>query len=181
MIYITSDFHLTHENIIKYVGRFEQKITYQEYANKILNYLRSVLKKDDTLIYLGDLDCGPHKNIENLKRYFDLIPGKKIFIRGNHDKWLDDEDIHYIGFQKVCDIIKYKDILICHYPLDEKSVIPKEAPAYLKRIDLTNIKKIYHGHVHNNRKTDCSDGIERINCCIDRNPNEIGELIKLEI
>lgn len=179
MIYLTSDWHLTHENIMKYVGRFGNKA--YDYSSKIIEYAKSVLKKNDILIYMGDLDCGPNKNVENLKNIMDLLPSKKIFIRGNHDKWLDDKSIHYIGFSKICDLIKHNDILICHYPLDKKSTLPPEAPKFFKKIDLNGIKTIYHGHTHNNFKVDNSDGIVRINCCIDRDPSKINPFIELYI
>lgn len=179
MIYITSDLHVSHQNIIKYTSRYINDAL--EYSKEVHKYFKSVLKDSDILMFLGDLDCGPNKNIEFLRRFISSLPGKKIFVRGNHDKWLDTESILYIGFSAVSDIIRYKDTLFCHYPLDSRSVIPKEAPEFLKSYDLTGIKKIYHGHTHNNWIVDSKDGIERINCCIDRNPEVIGALIPFEI
>lgn len=152
----------------------------REYSLEFLKILKHTLTNSDVLIYLGDLDCGPQKNVEYLKWYFDQVPGKKIFVRGNHDKWLDDETIKYIGFSHVCDLIQYKDVLFCHYPLSKKSVIPSQAPKYFKNIDLSGIRKIYHGHVHNTGTTYCDsdDGITRVNCCVDRIEGKISELIE---
>lgn len=85
-VYISSDLHLGHTNIIKYCpesrGHFE---TVDQMNEQIITNINSMVSDEDTLILVGDL-CftSPLKGCEYLKR----INGKKILIWGNHDKKL---------------------------------------------------------------------------------------------
>ena len=78
MIYLITDTHFGHENIKKYCNRpdnFEKII--EENLNKTLT-------NDDLLIHLGDVAFK-----RELINKFCKLPGKKILIKGNHDKCTD--------------------------------------------------------------------------------------------
>lgn len=178
-IYLFSDIHFFHDNIMKYTSRYSNSI--DEYQNDFIEYASKILNQNDILIFLGDLACGPRKNLQHIKYLLDKLKCKKIFIRGNHDTWLDDSTILKLGFSYVSDLLIYKNTLFCHYPLDKRSVIPKQAPSYFKKLDLTGIKEIYHGHIHNNFSPDTNDNIKRINCCVDRVPDKLNPLIEFKL
>lgn len=59
---------------------------WENYTEKITNNFNSLLMPDDTIIIAGDLSWG--MNLDQSKKDFELInsfPGKKIFLKGNHD------------------------------------------------------------------------------------------------
>lgn len=80
MIYLTSDLHFGHKNIIKFCDRpFPDVPTMNEML--IANW-NSVVGPDDTVIILGDFAMGDRKeNVPYAKR----LMGKKILVTGNHD------------------------------------------------------------------------------------------------
>ena len=79
-IYVTSDTHFNHENIIKYCKRP------YENANKrnesLIKNWNKVVKKEDDIFHLGDFGFGTK---EELKSIFNRLNGKKYLIMGNHD------------------------------------------------------------------------------------------------
>ena len=134
--------------------------------------LNKFLKKDDILLHLGDLACGPRKNIPDLKKLMSKFDCEKHFIRGNHDFWLSDSDLLEIGFKSVRTYILLENILICHYPLDKafrkSDYFNNDSHKHIWDLFFNEpLKSIYHGHVHN-KAILRDDGITRYNCCIDR-------------
>ena len=96
MIYITSDTHFSHKNIIEYCDR---PYTNPEEMNKdLISKWNSVVKEDDIVLHLGDVGFGL---VEELSPIIQGLNGHKILIRGNHDfkrgvtSWMN------IGFEKV--------------------------------------------------------------------------------
>lgn len=75
MIYLITDTHLGHRNMIKNCGRPER------FTDIIFDNCRKIVKRDDLLIHLGDIAW----NEANLQRFLKL-PGRKILVRGSHDK-----------------------------------------------------------------------------------------------
>lgn len=185
MIYLTSDWHLYHDNIMKYVSTRDTHRDIDDYMTGIMRTMR-MLRPEDTLIFMGDLALGPRKSKLGITELLSRIPGEKHFLRGNHDAWLSDNDILQMGFKSVRDYILLPDIcsaensqtLICHYPFDQPKPKPQpgstyEPHNYLWDLFYENpqIKTIYHGHIH---AGECKkqDGIRRINCSIDAKRNE---------
>lgn len=75
-IYITTDWHLGHFNIIEYCGRPK------DYETKIISGL-SVLTGDDILIHLGDVCFGDVHNWHVCA--VSWLPCRKWLVLGNHD------------------------------------------------------------------------------------------------
>ena len=188
MIYITSDFHLFHENIMKYCNRYTpDRPDVQAYMNDLFYYLGNLLKEEDTLIYLGDLACSSEKSLEGCKKYLSLLKCEKHFIRGNHDKWLSNDDLVGLGFNSIRDYLRIYDILLCHYSLSSPygTFGRPEMHKYVwdKFYENPEIHRIYHGHNHNTPlfSTEVDKGkrfkkydgyvVEFVNCCIDKNPS----------
>lgn len=176
MIYLISDTHFYHDNIMLYANRHSAGI--DKYIDGLIDYLQFI-KDDDILLFLGDLALSTRKTLDGCKELVSQIRGQKHFIRGNHDKWLKDIDIFDMGFLSVQDYILIDDTLFCHYPFeDNKFKYKKCNHDYLWEMFFANpkIKTIYHGHIHDGRIPNGENtehywlkGVKRINCCVDKN------------
>lgn len=93
------------------------------------------VKWEDTVIHLGDVAIGPRQVIENQIR---SLNGRKILVRGNHDRhgscswWMDH------GFDFACDAMMFRNWWLTHEPARS---LPWEQGEHC----LGNI----HGHLHN--------------------------------
>lgn len=77
-IFLTSDLHLDHTNIIKYCNR--PFIKTEEMNRILVNNWNNVVSRNDTVYFLGDLSFG------STDYWLNQLNGKVIFIKGNHDK-----------------------------------------------------------------------------------------------
>lgn len=82
MIYISSDLHFSHFNIIKYCNRPFKSIG--EMNDVLIKNINSVVGPNDIFYHLGDFCFGD--KYDYIAHLVSRINGKKIFIRGNHDK-----------------------------------------------------------------------------------------------
>lgn len=124
MIWITTDTHFGHRNIIKLANRPEN------YEELIITNWKAVVSPEDTVIHLGDVAWGG-KYLSIIKE----LPGQKILVRGNHDPCSLD---YYMqrGFNFACDSLTMK-----RYGID---MLFTHAPRIFHEVDV-NI----HGHLHN--------------------------------
>lgn len=126
-LYVVSDLHLDHENIIEYCNRPFEDV---EHMNKSLikNWNKKVNKRD-TVLFLGDLSLSSKSRSRGFLE--DNLNGKKLCIKGNHDDltisngFMESYTINYQGFDFYC----------CHRP--------KDIPDHWSGWSLT-------GHHHNN-------------------------------
>ncbi len=127
-IHFTSDFHLGHQNIIKFDKRPFDDI--KQMNEELIKNWNSVVDDDDIVFYLGDLSYRDRGGMS--KWFLDSIKGKIYFIMGNHDRY---RDIVKIGrFEKIFGddtalggatiSVKdsdsnrgYQNIVMCHYPI----------------------------------------------------------------
>jgi len=116
MIYVTSDLHFNHSNIIKYCNR--PFINTFEMNQKLINNWNSVVQRGDSVFVLGDFMFG--RKAEHDADYFlSNLNGNKILITGNHDK---KEVINARGWKEVHKTIYETEIngqyiVMCHYPM----------------------------------------------------------------
>lgn len=127
-IYLTSDTHFNHENIIAYCNRPYKNAT--EMNEAIIKNWNNKVKDEDIVYHLGDFGFG---TLEDLKLIFDRLNGTKYLIMGNHDLKYGKNFFLKLGFQEV-----YKkeyrigNILLTHYPKEVENNIFN-----------------YYGHIHN--------------------------------
>jgi calcineurin-like phosphoesterase family protein len=152
--WIISDTHFGHKNIVKFCGRP------MNHDNIMASNWHDLVQPDDTIVHLGDITYrGDRTDMLYLLKH---LPGKKFYVKGNHDKE-NDRWYRGAGFEQIGDLLgtfieedvtrdghPYKNtvknygfywrdkrgrrILFSHYP-----------DAWL--LDWTiNI----HGHIHNN-------------------------------
>lgn len=140
-IYIISDLHFGHKNILNFSGDYRLGTTIEEHDEWLVDCWNSIVTKRDVIYCLGDVAWSR----EALKKCARLN-GNKYLIMGNHDKFRVDEYAEY--FQIRPGIYKYKGYWLSHAPIH-----PDE---------LRGIQNI-HGHVHH--KTIEDD--RYINACVE--------------
>ena len=79
-VYVCSDLHLGHENIIKYCNR--PFVNVESMNKALIENWNSVVHDDDTVICLGDFALGSR---EDIIEWGKQLKGKKILVMGNHD------------------------------------------------------------------------------------------------
>lgn len=133
-VYITSDWHLGHENAIKWRTDF---ISQSHHEETIINNYLDVVTKRDTVYFLGDIILGKglEERLDLMARLADL-PGHKHLILGNHD--LDRPFRTLAGLStvfgdRIYSLHKYKGFWLSHAPIH-----PDELRG----------KRNIHGHVH---------------------------------
>ncbi len=133
MIYLLSDNHFWHTNIIAYENRpFKNVEDMNAYMIKQWN---SVVNRDDIVYYLGDFAfSGKTATMEILSQ----LNGRKILIKGNHDRRKSDTWWKSVGFS---DVINGGVILDNFYLLSHQPLYMNESMPYV------NI----HGHIHSKK------------------------------
>jgi calcineurin-like phosphoesterase family protein len=81
-VYIWSDLHLGHGNVIRYCGRPFADVA--EMNTALLHAWSSTVKNGGTIINLGDVSLKLNK--EYLATVIHRLPGHKILVMGNHDR-----------------------------------------------------------------------------------------------
>lgn len=125
-VYFASDFHIGHQNVIKFDSRPFEDL--QDMHNKLIENWNSVVGENDLVFYLGDFSF---KDRGSGKWFRDQLNGKIHFIMGNHDRM---RIVGHLGFDKIYGddtalggaTIEIKDddanrgyqtIVLCHYPI----------------------------------------------------------------
>lgn len=80
-IWLTSDQHIGHSNIITYCNRPFSSL--DEMSKTLIERWNSVVKPHHLVFNLGDLTMSWKK--EKIKEIYDQLNGTKILIKGNHD------------------------------------------------------------------------------------------------
>ena len=113
-IWVTSDFHFNHKNILNTCRKFESIEEHNEYIIKQYN---SVVGKDDLVYVLGDAAWNP---LKESKALIERLHGRKILIIGNHDQGSIGA-YKSIGFIDVINHPVYysSKIILSHYPVQE--------------------------------------------------------------
>lgn len=124
-IFISSDLHLGHTNIIKYCNRPFKDV--KEMNSVLVKNWNNTISNKDKVYFLGDLAYGKNASTDY---WYNKLKGQMIFIKGNHDI---SNNIHFYEYQ----ILEYKNIsfYLCH---DSKDV-PSNWKGW-----------IIYGHYHNN-------------------------------
>lgn len=141
-VWLTSDLHLGHANIIAYCDRPFQDAQSMDAA--LLNLLCKVAA-GELLVIVGDIALGKFSEaMALLKR----LPCRKILVAGNHDfersgkaRFLCDPEV----FEAVVPFLCWtgpqgRDVLVSHYP----ACVPDSLKAKHRLMKLLN----YHGHLH---------------------------------
>lgn len=124
-IFLLSDLHLGHTNIIRYCARPFSSA--REMDEVLINNWNKTVKQDDEIYYLGDLTLGSISG--DAHTYLNRLNGRITYVGGNHDNDIPDMKNHAI--------LEYKKhaFLLVHDP----NKIPIDWDGW-----------IIHGDKHNN-------------------------------
>ncbi|MCD8327054.1 MAG: metallophosphoesterase [Lachnospiraceae bacterium] len=154
MVYFTSDLHFGHSGIITMRKRPFSNVT--EMNQILLRNYNALIHRDDTVYILGDI-CH-HLPLDEANSIIGKMNGKKVLIRGNHDKNYDVKI-----FEEICDFktvsLNGQYFALMHYPMMSW---PKKKSGSIH----------LHGHIHadmeyNQRNKE--DGILRYDVGVDAN------------
>jgi len=136
-IWLTSDTHFSHTNIIKYCSR---PFANAEEMNEVLiENWNKVVKPGDLVYHLGDVVMGGTQ--DEFKKLWPRLTGRKRLVVGNHD------DVKFLAgggfFDKVMLWRVWNDLglLFSHVPVHQSSIHER-----VIRQDGMNV----HGHTHTN-------------------------------
>ena len=146
MIYVTSDLHLNHYNILKLENFNLERSglgyikTLEQYNDMIISHINAKVLSTDTLYILGDVGFGPCSEI---KKLLDKIVCRNLYmIFGNHDKY---------GVTQA-KIIGFKDAFYEPYYLQESKgkIALSHFPAY-EALNNPYVAYNFHGHLHGSK------------------------------
>lgn len=138
-IYVVSDLHLGHSNILKFTDSNGNLIrpnfsSVEDMNEFIVEKWNSVVTEEDIVYNLGDVYFGDgHKHLPRLK-------GRKRLILGNHDNGKDQ------NLQK-----HFQKILVWRM-FPEYGVLLTHVPTHPSAFEYRNLRNI-HGHIHQNTTT----------------------------
>lgn len=120
-IFVTSDIHFFHKNIIGYCplsrGRFQ---SVPAMNSAIVDNINSVTSPNDILYILGDVSFG---TVQETNAILNSIHCKKILIIGNHDRSYISKKEFTDCFESIHEYLEIKydnmDIIMFHYPISE--------------------------------------------------------------
>jgi calcineurin-like phosphoesterase family protein len=140
-IWVISDTHFNHQNIIKYCGRpFE---TAKEMNECMVENWNAVVKPQDKVYHLGDVYMGGGFSREYTLDLLCNLNGHKRLILGNHDNGKDQ--ILQKDFEKIDVWRMFPEfgLLLTHIPMHESGLYRGDHRAKGTK-KLRNI----HGHIH---------------------------------
>lgn len=135
-IWLISDTHFNHENILRFTDKFEKPIRPNfkdvNHMNEVMvENWNGVIKPGDKVYHLGDVFFGDRDKFKSL---WPKLNGSKRLVVGNHDdiKWLSSGGF----FQKVYmwRIFKDFDMVLSHVPVHQSS--------------FGKVNFNVHGHIH---------------------------------
>lgn len=133
--YFIADTHFGHEKIIKICNRPFTSI--EEMEKQIIDNWNNKVSDEDTVYILGDFSFKMTK--ENAINILKQLNGKKVLIKGNHDKFVGQRDFDSC-FEKVCDYLQITEnkqqLILSHYPIIDYAGMYYGA-------------KMIYGHIHN--------------------------------
>jgi len=134
-IWIVSDTHFGHANILKFVDKDGSLIrgarfsSLEEMDEHLVDQWNSVVKDGDKVYHLGDVYFGQgHRVLHRLK-------GQKRLILGNHDNGKDQNLIQHFGRIQVWRMFPEHNMLFTHVPVHPNSLEYQ-------------VKWNIHGHLH---------------------------------
>jgi len=118
MIFFTADPHFGHENIIRLCNR--PFVSTNEMDAMLTQNWNATVGPNDEVYILGDFTMKPAAKAHE---YLAALNGRKYFIRGNHDKFLNGFEPfkHDFAWVKDYHVLKHegRKFVLFHYPIAE--------------------------------------------------------------
>lgn len=197
-LFIISDLHAWHTNIIKYCNR--PFFLVEEMNEYMIDKWNSVVTKEDWVICAGDMFFGRECTLNRAKEFRAKLHGSIIEARGNHDKifsarrWLEVIKVqHYL--QKHLEHVvlgQYVIVYLKKEPCNDVLEITTPAWRNKKIIYISHVPILkqylgpyYYGHIHTNEPHIEEEMLlispASKNMCVERNdytPVLIGEIVE---
>lgn len=122
-VYLISDTHFNHANIATYCQRPA------DFTELLVKRWHETVTANDTVIHLGDVQIG-----KKSEWIMPALPGRKILIRGNHDRQNSNTWWMEHGFDFACDGLKFRNCWLTHEPCTTLA---------------SGCELNIHGHLHN--------------------------------
>ena len=169
-IFVISDTHFGHANIITYCNRPFPNVKKMNEA--MVERWNAVIKPEDKVYHLGDVYFPG--DVTHWSQFFSKLHGHKRLILGNHDNAKDQVLQH--TFEKIDAWRMFPELglLLTHVPVHESALARGPKGNVTKRSKLVNV----HGHIHNN----LSPAGPYINACVEwtnYKPVHIEDLAKI--
>lgn len=153
-IYVVSDTHFNHSNILKFEDADGKKFrgdlfsSVEEMNETMIQNWNSVVRDQDIVYHLGDVGFSHAKDLSNI---LSRLNGHKRLILGNHDD--GKSEVLQKHFEKIMvwRIFKEFNCVLTHIPLHETSINEK-------------VKWNVHGHTH----TAGPASLRHINVCVEK-------------
>ncbi len=133
-IYLISDHHFGHENILKFTradGSYLRSFaSVEEMDEFMIEAWNSVVRPQDHVYHLGDVAMKQ----QSVNRMMPRLNGHKRLVRGNHD--IFDTKMYMRHFDEIYGVRVFDKLLLSHIPVHPESIKP----------GWTNV----HGHLHSN-------------------------------
>lgn len=154
-VFLTSDWHLGHRNIIGYCHRPFDTVERMNWT--IVENHNAVVRPQDTVFVLGDLALG---KIEESLSFVEMMNGRIVMLSGNHDRIFSgrkrvkatdralytDVGIEIADEQRPLVIDNTHFGLMCHFPYHGDS---HDADRFVEQRPVDRGGWVFHGHVHN--------------------------------
>lgn len=135
-VFFIGDPHWGHRNIIKYCDR--PFVDTEHMDNVIIENYNRVVSDDDIVFWLGDMFfCGSQRQEYIASR---ISKGRKILIRGNHDKGISNGKFMKLGFMP-CRMYQWGTYLLTHEPISQDNM-----SILFNQYAIKNV----HAHTHTN-------------------------------
>lgn len=119
-IWFTADTHFGHANILTFCPDTRKGMTVDEHDRFIIETWQEDVAPDDYVFILGDVSF---VNEDRTLNILCQLPGKKILIKGNHDKTIINSSLLRAQFLYIKDymsiVIDGHSIELFHYPIFE--------------------------------------------------------------
>ena len=156
MIYVCSDLHFNHLNILNYEKESRGIFSSIEEMNEtLIHNWNAVVSPSDQVYVCGDFFMG---TLESIEPILSRLNGHITLVRGNHDtprrielyqKFnIEVKDIEYLSY-------KGRFFILCHFPIASKEFID------MVRKDNSEVVLLY-GHIHHNAPKGYVDGTYHI-------------------
>ncbi len=114
-VYLTSDTHFHHQNIIKFCDRPFKDVEEMNY--KLVESWNKKVPHDGLVFHLGDFAWGGYDNWKNIR---DQLNGEIVLIKGNHDiknmSAKAEEELFKFSAQQMLIEVEGRKIYLNHYP-----------------------------------------------------------------
>ena len=155
--WFTADWHLGHENVLKYQPNRKYH-SIEEMNLHIIGEYREKVDRGDTVWILGDLTLHPDPDYM-LGILYDL-PGMIRVVRGNHDQWAKrTEENHQSGRIMIYDdrIIETRvngqRLVLSHYPMEGWPGKRYTGPRHSGESVLPDLEGAWHLHGHSHGRS----------------------------